>query len=131
VRPGSTPEVRTSYQTELRVTNLEDLPPELRERVREQLEGTPRKVRVGCALLVAAAALLVMFNYHVWRNAVASCVLNGDPTRDDVLVVGLGTASDRACYAAEVLRYFRPREFFEELRKSLALGKIAPQSRAW
>jgi len=58
VRPGGTPEVHTSYQTELRVTNLEDLPPELRERVREQLDGAPKKMRAGCALLVVAAASL-------------------------------------------------------------------------
>jgi hypothetical protein len=47
--------VRTSYQTQLRVTASEDFPPELRERVREQMDGAPKKMPVGCALLAVAA----------------------------------------------------------------------------
>jgi hypothetical protein len=65
VRPGGTPEVRTSYQTDLQVTNVEDLPPELRERVQKQLEAAAKKTRVGCALLVAAVALLPALGWAV------------------------------------------------------------------
>jgi hypothetical protein len=48
----------------------------------------------------------VLFNYHVQRNSSASCLLDDDPTRDDVRILGLGVASDRTRCAAEALRHF-------------------------